>query len=100
MSEIVGLDPRSKEIITNEVFKWNANNDDFEYTGRSYLVERIAARDGISLEEANQEIVKRAKIIEWMTSRNVRNFKEVSDIIRRYYEQPERVFQEASEGES
>ena len=100
MSEIVGLDPRSKEIITNEVFKWNANNNDFEYTGRSYLVERIAARDGISLEEANQEIVKRAKIIEWMASRNVRNFKEVSDVIRRYYEQPERVFQEASEGES
>ena len=100
VSEIVGLDPRSREIITNDVFKWNANKDAFEYTGRSYLVERIAARDGISLEEANQEIVRRAKIIEWMADRNVRNFREVSDLIRGYYEQPESVFQEASEGES
>jgi flagellar protein FlaI len=100
VSEIVGLDPRSREILTNDVFKWNASNDAFEYTGRSYLVERIAARDGISLEEANREIVKRAKIIEWMARRNIRNFKEVSDLTRRYYEQPEKVFLEASEGES
>ena len=100
VSEIVGLDPRSKEILTNEVFKWNANKGAFEYTGRSYLVERIAARDGISLEDANRELGKRAKVIEWMANRNIRNFQRVSDITRRYYEQPERVFQEATAGES
>lgn len=100
VSEIVGLDQRSREILTNDVFKWNANRDVFEYTGRSYLVERIAARDGISLREANRELGKRAKIIEWMAHRNIRNFQKVSDITRRYYEQPERVFQEASESES
>jgi flagellar protein FlaI len=100
VSEIVGLDQRSKEILTNEVFKWNANKDAFEYTGRSYLVERIAARDGVDLREANRELGKRAKIIEWMAHRNIRNFQKVSDITRRYYEQPERVFQEASKSES
>jgi flagellar protein FlaI len=96
VSEIVGLDPRSREILTNDVFKWNALKDAFEYTGRSYLVERIAARDGISLEEANKEIRRRAKILEWMTGRNIRNFKEVSDLIRKYYEQPESLLVEAS----
>ncbi|MEM3703907.1 MAG: ATPase, T2SS/T4P/T4SS family, partial [Candidatus Bathyarchaeia archaeon] len=45
-SEIVGLDPRSREIITNEVYKWNAATDGFDYTGRSYLIERIASKKG------------------------------------------------------
>jgi flagellar protein FlaI len=95
VSEIVGLDSRSRELLTNEVFKWNANKDAFEYTGRSYLVERIAARDGVSFEDANEELARRAKIIEWMASRNIRNFQDVSDVTRRYYEQPDLVFKEA-----
>ncbi len=100
VSEIIGLDPRSKEILTNEVYRWNANRDVFEFTGRSYLVERIAARDGVSLKEANQELVKRARIIEWMAKRKIRSFRKVSDITRRYYEQPEKVLKEAFTGES
>jgi flagellar protein FlaI len=99
VSEIIGLDPRSKEILTNEVYRWNANKDTFEFTGRSYLVERISARDGVSLKEANHELANRAKIIEWMVKRNIRNFQKVSDITRLYYEQPDKVLQEASAGE-
>jgi flagellar protein FlaI len=92
VSEIVGLDPRSREILTNEVFKWNALADSFEYTGRSYLVERIAARYGMSLDAANKDIEVRTKILKWMVANNVRDFKGVSDLTRKYYEQPEDVF--------
>jgi len=95
-SEIVGLDPRSKEILTNEVFKWNPAKDSFEYTGRSYLVERIAEKKGISTEAANGEIQRRMRVLDWMRAQNVRKYLEVSDIIRRYYEDPERVYKEAT----
>jgi flagellar protein FlaI len=95
-SEIVGLDPRSKEILTNEVYKWNPAEDNFEYTGRSYLVERIAEKKGITTDEANEEIRRRAKVLEWMRARNLRNYKEVSDVIRRYYEDPASVYASAS----
>jgi flagellar protein FlaI len=95
-SEIVGLDPRSREILTNEVYKWNPVGDTFEYTGRSYLVERIAEKNGISVDEANEEIRQRSQILEWMCRRNIRGYKEVSDIIRRYYENPESVYLEAT----
>jgi flagellar protein FlaI len=97
-SEIVGLDPRSKEILTNEVFKWNAAGDTFEYTGRSYLVERIAERKGITTDQANEEIQRRAKVLEWMRARSLRNYKDVSEVIRRYYENPESVYTEAMNG--
>jgi flagellar protein FlaI len=95
-SEIVGLDPRSREILTNEVFKWNAAEDAFEYTGRSYLVERIAEKKGITTEQANEEIRRRAKVLEWMRARNLRNYKDVSDVIRRYYEDPNSVYGSAA----
>jgi flagellar protein FlaI len=98
-AEIVGLDPRSKEILTNEVYKWNPVGDNFEYTGRSYLVERIAEKKGITTDEANEEIQRRAQVLEWMRARKVRNYREVSDIIRRYYENPERLFKEATKNE-
>jgi flagellar protein FlaI len=95
-SEIVGLDPRSKEILTNDVYKWNPSKDTFEYTGRSYLVERIAERKGITTDQANEEIQRRARVLEWMRARNVRKYLDVSDVIRRYYENPERVYAEAT----
>ena len=98
-SEIVGLDPRSKEILTNEVFKWNAIEDTFEYTGRSYLIERIATKKGLSMEEANAEIQRRAKILGWMSERKMRSYREVSEIIRRYYEDPASLYKEATKHE-
>jgi flagellar protein FlaI len=98
-SEIVGLDPRSGEILTNEVYRWNPVGDTFDFTGRSYVMERIAEKKGITLEEANEEIQRRAKVIEWMSKRDVRNYKEVSDVIRSYYENPEAILSEATENE-
>jgi len=95
-SEIIGLDPRSKEILTNEVFKWNPAKDTFEYTGRSYLVERIAEKKGITTDAANEEIQHRMRVLEWMRTRNVRKYLDVSDVIRRYYEDPGRVYKEAT----
>lgn len=98
-SEIVGLDPRSGEILTNEVYKWNPAEDTFDFTGRSYIMERIAEKKGISIEEANEEIQRRAKVIEWIAKRDIRNYKEVSDVIRSYYENSESVLEEAAKNE-
>ncbi len=98
-SEIVGLDPRSGEILTNEVYRWNPNGDTFDFTGRSYILEKIAEKKGISTEEASEEIQRRAKVIDWMAKKNIRNYKEVSNIIRSYVEKPELVLSEALKDE-
>ena len=94
-SEIVGLDPRSGEILTNEVYRWNPAQDTFDFTGRSYILEKIAEKKGISTEEALEEIQRRTKIVEWMQNKKLRNYKEVSNIIRSYVEKPDLVLKEA-----
>lgn len=98
-SEIVGLDPRSGEILTNEVYRWNPSGNNFDYTGRSYIMENIAEKKGISVEEAEAEIQRRTKVIQWMQKNNIRNYKNVSDIIRYYSENPDLFVREVMKNE-
>ncbi|MGD6850939.1 MAG: type II/IV secretion system ATPase subunit [Candidatus Bathyarchaeia archaeon] len=98
-SEIVGLDPRSGEILTNEVYRYNPAQDSFDFTGRSYIAEKIAEKTGVTPEEAAEEIQRRTQVIEWMVRKNIRNYKDVSNIIRSYIEAPEPLLEEAQKNE-
>ncbi len=98
-AEIVGLDPRSGEILTNDVYRWNPAQDTFDYTGRSYILEKIAEKTGITPEQATEEIQNRTKILEWMVRKNLRDYKDVSNIIRSYLENPGPLLAEALKNE-
>ncbi len=98
-SELVGLDPRSGEILTNEVYRWNPAQDTFDFTGRSYILEKVAEKTGVTPEEASEEIQRRTKVIQWLVKKNIRNYKEVSGIIRSYLENPEPILKEALNNE-
>ncbi|UCH03166.1 MAG: type II/IV secretion system ATPase subunit [Candidatus Bathyarchaeota archaeon] len=98
-SEIVGLDPRSRELLTNKVYEWNSAENTFDFSGRSYIVERIAERRGISIAEAYEDVQRRRKILDWMCKQNIRNYRQVSEVVRKYYENPEKTYLEAIKGE-
>ena len=98
-SEIVGLDPRSGEILTNEIFKWNSSKDTFDYTGRSYILEKIAEKKGIDVDEASKELQRRIEVIDWMAKHDVRNYKDVSKTIRSYYKNPKSFLREVMRNE-
>ena len=95
----MGLDPRSGEILTNDVYRWNPAQDTFDYTGRSYILEKIAEKTGITPEQATEEIQARTKILEWMVKKNIRDYKDVSNIIRSYLENPVPLLAEALKNE-
>ena len=87
--EIIDIDPTTKEILTNEVFRWDPIEDRFIYTGKSYILEGIRAKWDMSKEEITQEIRQRAEILEWMKDTNVRTFLEVAKAISRYVDNPQ-----------
>ena len=87
--EIIDIDPTTKEILTNEVFHWDPIDDNFVYTGKSYILEGIRARWDMSKEEITKEVRQRAEILEWMNSTNIRTFTEVAKVISRYSENSE-----------
>ncbi len=89
--EIIDIDPTTKEILTNEVFRWDPVDDKFKYSGKSYVLERIRAEKDISREEITNEIKNRMRLVEWMNKSNIRGFKEVANIVAHYGEDPKEI---------
>ena len=85
MTEILGLDTRTTEFITNNVFLYDQPSDTYKYAGRSYIMEKIAKAKGYSVERLNSELENRKIVLEWMLKKNIRKYTNVTDIVRRYY---------------
>jgi flagellar protein FlaI len=96
--EIIDIDPTTKEILTNEVFRWDPANDKFIYNGKSYVLERIRAEMDLSREDIINEIKKRSQLLEWMNKNSIREFKKVGTIIARYMENSNQVIEKLQEG--
>jgi flagellar protein FlaI len=89
--EIIGIDPNTKEILTNEVFRWIPEKDQFDYSGKSYILERIRGSTGMSKEDIDRELRIRAEIIKWMCRKGIKSYKEFARIVAEYYENPKDV---------
>ena len=86
--EIVDIDPTTKEILTNEAFRWDPVKDTFMFTGKSFVLEKIRAKKGLSREEMIKELQQRAEVLLWMKKHNIRVFNEVATTITQYIEDP------------
>ena len=89
--EILDIDPRTKELITNEVFKWNAATDEIRYSGKSYVLEDIMETKGWSEARMREELKRRQEILEWMRIKKIRHYEEVGKVLLSYYRDPETV---------
>jgi len=91
--EIVDIDPITKEILTNEVFRWDPGQDQFFFSGKSYVMERIRTQHGLSKEEMLEELNHRVEILNWMKENNIRAFKDVARIVSSYLDTPDEVME-------
>jgi hypothetical protein len=91
--EIVDIDAMTKEILTNEVFRWDPVTDEFFYSGKSYILERIRGKHGLKKEEMINELKQRVEILDWMKDNNIRAFKDVARMVTSYFETPKEVLQ-------
>ncbi|MFW6173681.1 MAG: ATPase, T2SS/T4P/T4SS family, partial [Elusimicrobiota bacterium] len=87
--EIIDIDPTTKEILTNEVFSWDPVEDKFNYSGKSYIFERIRNQHDITKEGIMEEVRRRVKVLEWMRENNIRVFKDVARVVSFYAENPD-----------
>ena len=100
VTEIIGLDPKTRELITNEVYRWDARNDTFEYSGHSHILEEKMNRKGLNEKEVREELHKRKTVLDWMVKKGIRKYTDVVSVIRDYYADPTRVFRKARLGTS
>jgi len=98
VTEIVGLDPKTRELLTNEVYRWDARNDTFEYSGHSHILEEKMNLKGLNEKEVREELHKRKTVLDWMVKKGIRKYTDVVSVIRDYYADPTRVFRKARLG--
>jgi len=98
VAELVKIDPVSKEILINDVFKWEPKTDSFAYSGRSYVLEKIVERHGIPMDIIKKELDQRKTILEWMAKSGIRKYTDVSGVIRDYYADPTKLYEKARLG--
>ncbi len=89
--EIIGLDPHTGELLTNEAFRWNPAEDEFEFFGKSYVLENVMVLANMDKEELTSELKTRQSILEWLFEHEVSDYREVSGIINEYYVNPDTV---------
>ena len=98
VTEIVGLDPKTRELLTNEVYRWNPKYDIYEYSGHSHILEEKMKRNGLTREEIWEELKRRKMVLDWMVKEGIRQYTDVVSVIRDYYADPIRVFRKARVG--
>ncbi len=91
--EIVGMDPNTKELLTNEVFRWDPADDTFDASGISYVLERIQKEENLSRPELEEEIENRTQIIQWMKENEVRDYVDVAKVVQAYYNEPDKLME-------
>ncbi|SES93737.1 flagellar protein FlaI [Methanococcoides vulcani] len=89
LTEIVGVDPRTGELLTNEVFSWNAAKDLFQYSGRSYVLESVMDARGWTEAMVREELQQRQDVMEWARLKKVTHFRDFSKIVVAYKREPE-----------
>ena len=95
LTEILGVDPESDELITNAAYTWNPADDTFNYSGHSYVYEKISTTRNWSQKRMEQEVKRRIDIFRYMKKIGMDNYKEVAKLVSSYYKDPEAVIKKA-----
>ncbi len=94
--EIIGLDPHTGELLTNEVFRWIPATDEFEFSGKSYILEKVMVRTNMSKPQIMEEMKNRKRVLDWLVENDIRAHMDVAKVIMEYYLRPEEVIRQIS----
>ncbi len=89
--EIVDFDQDTNSPITNQIYKWNPQNDKFEVTNKSISLKRISNLTGLNEKDIKNEIQRRIIVLEWMKENSILDYRDVHKVFSIYYTNPENL---------
>jgi flagellar protein FlaI len=97
--EVIGIDPTSKELLVNHIFRWDPSKDAYVQASDLKKLEKIAIMLGTETSEVIDELLRRKEFLELMHGKGIRDYRKVTELIHKYYRSPEKAVQELEEGE-
>lgn len=90
--EICGYDYGKDALKKTLSFAWNPSSDSFSGY-ESKLLLNIAKTEGLSADDINDELKKRAKVLEWLKSKDISDYRQFGKVMAQYSADPETVFE-------
>jgi flagellar protein FlaI len=94
VNEVFGIDPVNKNLLVNPLYKWEPSTDSFIQVSQSKKLDKIAQISGEDVSEIIEEMERRRIFLEKMQSKGIRDHKEVTNLIGKYYKNPEKAMEE------
>lgn len=89
--ELTGLEPATRQIRINSLYRWDPYTDSFKKIGASEHLSRIARERGWSPSKLSKEFTQRQKILEYLVEKDITDPKEISSVLRSFYYNPEKI---------
>jgi len=75
-----------------QAFVWDPTKDKFyQYLDKSVKLRKLAKDYGKSMNEIMKEMANRILVLQWLRSRNIRNYIEISTVFSQYHADPQSV---------
>ncbi len=84
-------DKDAQRPVVNRVFKWDAKDDKFINENDSFLLHDIVEDHGVTVDEIQEEMMRRKKILEWMYQKGIKHYRDVGEIITMFYTDPKSI---------
>jgi flagellar protein FlaI len=97
VTEIVGVDEQTDDVLTNRVYSWKADDDTFRFHGRSNILERVRQHRNATVAEIETDWARRTDLLSWMVDEGLRHIRDVAQIVAAYHADPERVMDRIGE---
>jgi len=97
LTEFIGVDPESDELITNTAYSWNPADATFNYSGHSYFYEKISIARNWSQKRMEQEVRRRIGLFKYMSKIGLDKHTDVAKLVSSYYKDPDAVYKKAQE---
>ena len=68
-------------------------NDSFEKINDSQIISKIVEGRGEDIENAKADLERRKTVLEWLVSKDMKDYLEVIQYINMFYKEPEKLFQ-------
>jgi len=88
-AEVLGYDSKNGVPLVNDVFKWDGSTDKFKITNKSGLMKKVTDTTGLSAANIQEEIRKRAAILEWLLNQKITDYRKVGSVINLFYMSPD-----------
>jgi flagellar protein FlaI len=96
VSEITGVDYQTGRAVMLKIYEWDHERDSFNFciksARESFVFKKISELRHVSLEYLERELERREGILKWMVRRNIKNYDDVADVVRKYYLNPEEIY--------